>query len=447
METDIIAPNTTGPGPPIEQTLPPSKMRRLSLAIKPAVNTASSSLLQPTAKHQKSVTSFFSAPRHTQSKDYFKYLFKKSTINIDYTCFARFIYLKTIKSLSVFSVLRDSSNSTHATSSKATNANMPIIVNDSDDDFEDTHLITNSRIQQPKAILTAMKRQREKEDSDEESGEKLVNPPGEYLGVQLTDLGKKNWDKLLNPKSGRIVEPPKKKCQKCDDWMDWRVDGRIQKQKNGVYTYQGYCAGACAATLYYLESIDDCVDKMASWARGKDLENGFEVNCTPEESREIFHAAWAKHDGNCSCCKVKLLAIGNGANTISKQRNKPGLGYHDPLQDLDFLCIPCNRLRDEFSAREVQDVFKKIHEAAQKRYQPRAPSPDEVKQIKRMKSSNYNSEDSCIKQVVKRNGWALSPTANSTASAQEFVDVAKGAGCIGVHSELLIIIDNVPYIN
>ncbi|KAI8838795.1 hypothetical protein BJ741DRAFT_707218 [Chytriomyces cf. hyalinus JEL632] len=451
-----IAPNTTGPGPPIQQPLPVSKKRRLSLAMKPTANTnPASSSLQPGAKHQKPITSFFSAPPSIQSQpkdasDLSSMLpraplsvvrgnnnstssvsSKNPSTSTTRVLPTSFTSIPSRVSQS-FSVLRDSSNSTHATLSKTTKkSNIPIIVNDSDDDFEDAPFISNSRIQQPKAILTAMKRQREKEDSDEESGEGL-NEPDEYLGVHLTDLGKKNWAKLLNPKSGRIVEPPKKNCLNCGELVDWRTKGCIYKV-NGKYYNQSYCAGACIATMYYLESIDDCVDVLAKKARAKDLENGFEVTCTPEESREIFRAAWAKHNGQCSCCKVKLLSIGNGANTISKQRNKPGLSYHDPLQDLDFLCIPCNRLRDEFSAREVQDVFKKIHEAVQKPAVRRQPTTSEIAHIKKMRGS-YAREDFEIKDVVKRNDWSISPTANTTAFAVDLIDIAKKAGCIGTHS-------------
>ncbi|KAJ3249344.1 hypothetical protein HDU78_003129 [Chytriomyces hyalinus] len=291
--------------------------------------------------------------------------------------------------------------------------------NDSDDDFEHVPPFTN------------LKRKREMEDSDEESGEGL-NPPGEYLGVQLTDLGKKNWEKLLNRKTGRIAEPPKKKCQKCDDWMDWRVHGPIQKQRSGIY-YQGYCAGVCRKTVDAPQSIHDCVDTLARLARGKDIDKGFAVTCTPEESRKIFRAAWAKHNGKCSCCKVKLLAIGNGANAISKQRNKPGLSYHDPLQDLDFLCIACNRLRDVFSAREVQDVFTKIHEAAQKPAIRRQPTTSEIAHIKKMRRT-YSKEDIRIKDTASRNNWSISPTTNSTAWAADLIDIVKKAGCIGTHS-------------
>ncbi|KAI8837140.1 hypothetical protein BJ741DRAFT_577541 [Chytriomyces cf. hyalinus JEL632] len=137
-----------------------------------------------------------------------------------------------------------------------------------------------------------MKRQREETAVEEESGEgDVVNPPDKYLGVQLMDLGKKNWDKLLNPKTGRIVEPPKKKCQKCYQLMDWRKDGCI-KSVGGKYYYGNICAGECYRLVNQPASIDDCIDKMAGWARRKGLENGFKVNCTPEESREIFHATW-----------------------------------------------------------------------------------------------------------------------------------------------------------
>ncbi|KAJ3220865.1 hypothetical protein HDU81_011132 [Chytriomyces hyalinus] len=441
MDTDI-APNMAAPGPPIEQPLPPSKKRQLSLAIKkPTVkgDAAFSVLQQPETKHQKSITSFFARPSSnipqtkqqsvpsgpqrlplavvggTESNTLI------NSANAQSSSKARILPSTSISIPQA--VLRDSSNSPHVTLSTATKTNIPILIYDSDDDFEDA-----PRIQQPKAVLTAMKRQLEKEDSDEESGEELNKPDG-YLGVQLTDLGKKNWAKLLNPKSGRIIEPPKKKCQKCDDWMDWRKDGCI-KSVQGKFYYGNVCAGECYRLVNQPESLEDCIDLMASWARAKDKENGFEVTCTPEESREIFRAAWAKHDGNCSCCKVKLLAIGKGANTISKQRNKPGLSYHDPLQDLDFLCIPCNRLRDEFSAREVQDVFKKIHEAAQKPAIRRQPTTSEIAHIKKMRNS-YAREDFEIKDVVKRNNWSISLTANTTAFAIDLIDIAKKAGCIG----------------
>ncbi|KAJ3110772.1 hypothetical protein HK100_002915, partial [Physocladia obscura] len=70
-----IAPSITAPGPPIEQPLPPSKTRHLSLSLKPVVKatqaTPTSSSLQPGAKQQKPITSFFSAPHpiHPQSTD------------------------------------------------------------------------------------------------------------------------------------------------------------------------------------------------------------------------------------------------------------------------------------------------------------------------------------------------------------------------------------------
>ncbi|KAJ3099885.1 hypothetical protein HK100_004811 [Physocladia obscura] len=74
---------------------------------------------------------------------------------------------------------------------------------------------------------------------------------------------------------------------------------------------------------------------------------------TALESNQLFRDVWAQHDGKCTCCKVELVSFGGGAPQISKQKNKPGLPYHHPDQELDWLCVACNRLRDEFSAREV----------------------------------------------------------------------------------------------
>ncbi|KAJ3112858.1 hypothetical protein HK100_002170 [Physocladia obscura] len=291
---NTIGPNITGAGPPIQQPVSVSKKRLLSLAIKPTANTnAASSSLQPGAKHQKSITSFFSAPPHTQSKDASGHSMIlprpplavirgknscTSTINSKNppsTSTTRVLPASVTsipsKVSQSFTVLRDSSNSTHATSSKTPKkANIPIIVNDSDDDFEND-TITSSRIQP----TMAMKRRREKEDSDEESGEELIHPPNKYLGVKLTDLGKRNYVKLLNPNLGRIIELPKKKCQKCDEWMDWRGDGSIQ-YVNGNYYYQGYCGGACVKSVHEpfpinawqlnacQESIDACVDEVGA---------------------------------------------------------------------------------------------------------------------------------------------------------------------------------------
>jgi hypothetical protein len=66
-----------------------------------------------------------------------------------------------------------------------------------------------------------------------------------YEGVKLSELGRKNFMKLLNKSKTGIIKPPPKNCQKCQRKMDWRSTGQLQKQKNGRYTYQGCCRGDC----------------------------------------------------------------------------------------------------------------------------------------------------------------------------------------------------------
>ncbi|KAJ3117323.1 hypothetical protein HK100_000850 [Physocladia obscura] len=441
---------------PNNQQPPPvtTKKSRLSHAItQPVVSPATSSVRAK--QQQKTISDFFARPpRHTPQTRFQSNpsvtrapLAVKFNTNINLASTSKPRVLpssftsippKAPRVSPPFTVLRDSSNSAHVT---ATKANIPILVNDSDEDFEHAALIANSRIHQPNHISvshvtvpdTAMKRRREQTSSDEESDEGVKTPPDEYLCVKLTDFGIKNWAKLFNRRKNRIVEPPKKKCKKCDELMDWRTKGCIALT-DGKYYYANYCAGECIKSVNEPESIDDCVDKFAGIARAGDLANGFEVNCSPEESRKIFRDAWARHNRKCTCCKVDLQAFGNGAAQISKQRNKPGLSYHDPNQDLDFLCVPCNRLRDIFSAREVQDVFKKIHEAAQKPAVHRQPTPTEITRIKAMRKDNYAKEDREIVKTVKRNNWSVSPTAKSTATSDDLIAIAKKAGCIGMHS-------------
>ncbi|KAJ3402669.1 hypothetical protein HDV05_008310, partial [Chytridiales sp. JEL 0842] len=71
--------------------------------------------------------------------------------------------------------------------------------------------------------------------------------------VDLTELGKKNYIKLLNPATKKIREPPAKKCQRCLQEMDWRLSGSLQRRQNGTYTYQGYCHGNCKKIAVNIE--------------------------------------------------------------------------------------------------------------------------------------------------------------------------------------------------
>ncbi|KAJ3399597.1 hypothetical protein HDV05_001687, partial [Chytridiales sp. JEL 0842] len=61
----------------------------------------------------------------------------------------------------------------------------------------------------------------------------MSEPPETFEGVVLSELGKKNYIKLLNRAKNSVIEPPHKKCQKCQQQMDWRTTGQLQKQKNG----------------------------------------------------------------------------------------------------------------------------------------------------------------------------------------------------------------------
>ncbi|KAJ3027094.1 UNVERIFIED_CONTAM: hypothetical protein HDU68_004526 [Siphonaria sp. JEL0065] len=84
------------------------------------------------------------------------------------------------------------------------------------------------------------------------------------------------------------------------------------------------------------------IDRLAAKARVKDKEAGYD-NMTAKESNQMFRDVWVQHNGKCTCCKVELLSFGGDAVQISKQRNKPGLSYHHPDQELDWLCVACNR--------------------------------------------------------------------------------------------------------
>jgi hypothetical protein len=80
----------------------------------------------------------------------------------------------------------------------------------------------------------------------------------------LSDLGKKNYWKLFNPVTGKVEEPPEKRCNgtSCGEWMDWRTTGQMFKQKNGRYTYQQYCQG-CRKTDYNNEVCYVCFFPLA----------------------------------------------------------------------------------------------------------------------------------------------------------------------------------------
>ncbi|TPX54245.1 hypothetical protein CcCBS67573_g09598 [Chytriomyces confervae] len=55
-----------------------------------------------------------------------------------------------------------------------------------------------------------------------------------------------------NPVTQQIMELPEKLYQECDNLMDWRVAGAIQKQRNGCWTYQGHCSG-----IYQKVAVND----------------------------------------------------------------------------------------------------------------------------------------------------------------------------------------------
>ncbi|KAJ3411298.1 hypothetical protein HDV05_002402 [Chytridiales sp. JEL 0842] len=75
-----------------------------------------------------------------------------------------------------------------------------------------------------------------------------------YNGVELTALGKKNYLKLADPATKKIREPPAKKCKGCEEKMDWRRTGQLQKRANG-YTYQQFCKG-CRKTKWNDEKLE-----------------------------------------------------------------------------------------------------------------------------------------------------------------------------------------------
>ncbi|KAJ3124406.1 hypothetical protein HK100_011246 [Physocladia obscura] len=69
--------------------------------------------------------------------------------------------------------------------------------------------------------------------------------PESYEGVTLTKLGAKNYVRLFNPITSRIVEPPEKNCKECEESMDWRIDGGLQKRPSEKHAYQTACVGSC----------------------------------------------------------------------------------------------------------------------------------------------------------------------------------------------------------
>ena len=75
--------------------------------------------------------------------------------------------------------------------------------------------------------------------------DQIVGFPDDFYTVQLTKLGIKNQQKLTNPATGEVNEPPLKLCRKGRHWMNWRVNGAITKQKSGNYTYRSVCNGVC----------------------------------------------------------------------------------------------------------------------------------------------------------------------------------------------------------
>ncbi|KAI9349090.1 hypothetical protein BDR26DRAFT_997368 [Obelidium mucronatum] len=59
-----------------------------------------------------------------------------------------------------------------------------------------------------------------------------VETPLDYDGVTLSQLGRKNYLKLRNPWSKRVLAPPRKMCKKPGClFMDWRTTGQIQKMR------------------------------------------------------------------------------------------------------------------------------------------------------------------------------------------------------------------------
>ncbi len=112
-----------------------------------------------------------------------------------------------------------------------------VIVEDSDDEMYDGYPLTDSRDLSLDSITTLVNRSPNQTPT--------ISNAVSDSSLELSPLGLKNLAKLTDPKTGDIVEPPEKRCQKCREWMDWRTNGQIRKQRNGRYTYQGCCNGDC----------------------------------------------------------------------------------------------------------------------------------------------------------------------------------------------------------
>ncbi|KAJ3123902.1 hypothetical protein HK100_011445 [Physocladia obscura] len=305
--------------------------------------------------------------------------------------------------------ITDSFNSPDVTSSSAPKENLPFILIESDDDFENVPQF----IRQPTAT---MKRKRNETNFDEMQGQSAVS------------------ERLICSRG---------KCVEGNTKSDGTVVTFNELDSNG--NHEHVVIHACEIAVLFTnqsnlmrEDILYFIDQLAAKARAKDKKAGYDINMTALESNQMFRDLWAQHNGNCTCCNVELLSLGGGAAQISKQKNKPGLPYHHPHQELDWLCVACNRLRDEFSAREVLNVFTKIQAAAQKTPVPRQPTPTEITRIKAMRKDNYAKEDREIVKTIERNNWSLSPTAETTATSDELIAIARGAGCIGIHSEYIL---------
>ena len=119
-----------------------------------------------------------------------------------------------------------------------------IIVDDSDEEIYDGYIIANIRDVSLDSITTLVNTS----PSRTPSTKLTANNASANLDslADLSPLGKRNLAKLTNLKTDEIEEPPAKRCQNCHEWMNWRTTGRLQKRKNGCYTYQGCCIGDCS---------------------------------------------------------------------------------------------------------------------------------------------------------------------------------------------------------
>ncbi|KAJ3081871.1 hypothetical protein HK100_009804 [Physocladia obscura] len=222
--------------------------------------------------------------------------------------------------------ITDTFNSPDVTSSSAPKENLRFILIESDDDFENVPQF----IHQP---TSTMKRKRNETNSDGMKGQSVVakrlicSRAKCVEGDTKSDGTVVTFNELDNHGNHRAL------CDYC-----------LRYHRETVFSNKKILSGVIGSNKIkefngMREDILLFIDRLAAKARGKDKEAGFNIGLTAKESNQMFRDVWANHDGKCTCCKVELLSFGGGAAQISKLRNKPGLSYHHPDQELDWLCV------------------------------------------------------------------------------------------------------------